>query len=102
MMNQMLSFAGVRDEIDNRFENLFETRQELKDATTEENRRIRELKTEEWNRMKEERQKLMEERLKEAENKKNEKENKLKEEENKDSTELKKEEKTEPPVVTKS
>jgi len=105
MMNQMLSFAGVRDEIDNRFENLFETRQELKDATTEENRRIRELKTEEWNRMKEERQKLMEERLKEAENKKNEKENKLKEDENKEPIEAKKDEKddkTEPPVVTKS
>lgn len=81
MMNQMLTFAGVRDEVDTRFENLFESKQELKDATAEENKRLKELKQEELNRVKEERQKLMEERLKEAENKKNEKEKKLIEEE---------------------
>jgi len=81
MMNQMLSFAGVRDEVDTRFENLFEAKQELRDATAEENKRLKELKQEEINKAKEERQKLMEERLKEAENKKNEKEKKLIEDE---------------------
>eukprot|EP00092_Neocalanus_flemingeri_P010571 GFUD01011387.1.p1 GENE.GFUD01011387.1~~GFUD01011387.1.p1 ORF type:complete len:1574 (+),score=621.92 GFUD01011387.1:101-4822(+) len=105
MMNQMLSFAGVRDEVDTRMENVFETRQELKDAQAEENKRLREVKQEEWNRVKEERQKIMEERLKEAENKKNELEKKLKDDENKDSTEPKKEEpkkdeKKEAPVLT--
>merc|ERR1712013_283314 len=80
MMNQMLSFAGVRDEIDSRFENFFEAKQELRDATAEENKRLKELKQEELNRIKEERQKMMEERLKEAENKKNDKEKKLMEE----------------------
>merc|ERR1719318_1737427 len=39
MKDQMLSFAGVRDEVDTRMENFFEARQELKDATTEENKR---------------------------------------------------------------
>merc|ERR1712079_308023 len=73
MMNQMLTFAGVRDEVDTRFENFFEAKQELKDATAEENKRLEELKQEELNRVREERQKLMEERLKEAENKKSEK-----------------------------
>merc|ERR1712142_744407 len=67
MMNQMLSFAGVRDEVDTRFENLFEAKQELRDATAEENKRLKELKQEEINKAKEERQKVMEERLKEAE-----------------------------------
>ena len=81
MMNQMLSFAGVRDEIDTRFENFFEAKQELRDATAEENKRLKELKQEELNRIKEERQKIMEERLKEAENKKNDKEKKLMEDE---------------------
>jgi len=81
MMNQMLSFAGVRDEVDTRFENFFEAKQELRDATAEENKRLKELKQEELNRAKEERQKLMEERLKEAENKKNDKEKKLMEDE---------------------
>merc|ERR1712025_250161 len=81
MMNQMLSFAGVRDEVDTRFENLFEAKQELRDATAEENKRLKELKQEEINKAKEERQKLMEERLKEAKNKKNEKEKKLIEDE---------------------
>jgi len=81
MMNQMLSFAGVRDEIDTRFENFFEAKQELRDATAEENKRLKELKQEELNRIKEERQKMMEERLKEAENKKNDKEKKLMEDE---------------------
>merc|ERR1719318_1367204 len=99
MKDQMLSFAGVRDEVDTRMENFFEARQELKDATTEENKRVKELKAEEWNRVKEERQKLMEERLKEAENKKNEKEKKLKDDENKDGVK-KEEEKKETPAVT--
>merc|ERR1712013_621756 len=81
MMNQMLSFAGVRDKIDSRFENFFEAKQELRDATAEENKRLKELKQEELNRIKEERQKIMEERLKEAENKKNDKEKKLMEDE---------------------
>lgn len=101
MMNQMLSFAGVRDEVDTRMENFFESRQELKDATTEENKRVKEIKAEEWNKVKEERQKLMEERLKEAENKKNEKEKKLKDDENKEGAEAKKEEeKKETPALT--
>jgi len=85
MMNQMLSFAGVRDEIDTRMENYFEAKQDLRDATVEENKRLKEIKQEEVNKAKEERQKLMEERLKEAETKKNEKEKKLQEDENKSS-----------------
>jgi len=101
MMNQMLSFAGVRDEVDTRMENVFETRQELKEAMAEENKRLRELKQEEINRVKEERQKLMEEKLKEAENKKNEKEKKLTEDENKDIANApKKDEKKETPALT--
>jgi len=101
MMNQMLSFAGVRDEIDTRMENFFEARQELKDATTEENKRLRELKQEEWNRVKEERQKVMEERLKEAESKKNEREKKLVEDEKKEVIETKKEEDAPAPRPTR-
>jgi len=98
MMNQMLSFAGVRDEVDTRFENFFEAKQELRDATAEENKRLRELKQEELNRAKEERQKLMEERLKEAENKKNDKEKKLMEDEKGESKKV--EEKVEAPALT--
>merc|ERR1712242_126881 len=43
MMNQMLTFAGVRDELDNRMENIFETRMELRSCNAEENKRLLEL-----------------------------------------------------------
>merc|ERR1712029_1237757 len=43
MMNQMLTFAGVRDELDNRMGNIFETKAELKQTTTDENKRLQEL-----------------------------------------------------------
>ena len=46
MMNQMLTFAGVRDELDTRMENIFETRAELKAACAEENKRLAELEKE--------------------------------------------------------
>merc|ERR1712106_919748 len=70
-------------------------------GVTEENKRLRELKQEEWNRVKEERQKVMEERLKEAENKKNEKEKKLVEDEKKEVIETKKEEEAPAPRPTR-
>merc|ERR1712106_199405 len=46
MMNQMVSFAGVKDEIDARYDSLFESRAELKESTIEENKRLRELENE--------------------------------------------------------
>merc|ERR1712018_136611 len=47
MVNQMLSFAGVRDEIDTRNENVWETRVELRRCRADENKRIKEHETEE-------------------------------------------------------
>merc|ERR1712013_836722 len=43
MVNQMLSFAGVRDEIDTRNENVWETRVELRRCRADENKRIKAL-----------------------------------------------------------
>ena len=69
MMNQMLTFAGVRDELDNRMENIFETRAELKAACAEENKRLAELDKERIKKKKEEREKEKEKKLIEDENK---------------------------------
>ena len=86
MVNQMLSFAGVRDEIDTRNENVWETRVELRRCRADENKRIKEHETEEKRIAKEERKKLLEEKVKEAEAKKQKKNNaledRLKKEEN--------------------
>merc|ERR1712130_956333 len=67
MMNQMLSFAGVRDELDNRMENIFETKAELKASTAEENKRLNELEKERIKKKKEEKEKEKEKKLIEEE-----------------------------------
>ena len=69
MMNQMLSFAGVRDELDNRMESIFETKAELKASTAEENKRLNELEKERIKKKKEEKEKEKEKKLIEEENK---------------------------------
>ena len=69
MMNQMLTFAGVRDELDTRIENIFETRQELKATCAEENKRLAELEKERIKKKKEDREKEKEKKLTEDENK---------------------------------
>merc|ERR1711881_403019 len=38
MMNQMLTFAGVRDELDTRIESFFEAKAELRQTQTDENK----------------------------------------------------------------
>ena len=100
MVNQMLSFAGVRDEIDARNENVWETRVELRKCRAEENKRIKEHEVEEKRIAKEERKKLLEEKMKEVEAKKQNKnkalEDRLKKEENSSS------QKEPEPVVQKS
>ena len=70
MVNQMLSFVGVRDEVDIRNEAALEARQELKECKAEENKRIKEYEKEEKNIANEERKKLMEEKKEAIENKK--------------------------------
>ena len=101
MVNQMLSFAGVRDEIDARNENVWETRVELRKCRAEENKRIKEHETEEKRIAKEERKKLLEEAEKKKEAKKQNKnkalEDRLKKEENSGSSQSQ-----EPEVVQKS
>ena len=86
MVNQMLSFAGVRDEVDARYESVLEARAELREVRAEENKRIKEQEAEEKMIAKEERKKLMEEKVKEIEAKKQGKnkalEDRLKKEEN--------------------
>ena len=69
MMNQMLTFAGVRDELDNRMENIFETRMELRSCNAEENKRLLELERVRIKNKKEEREKEKEKKLIEDENK---------------------------------
>merc|ERR1719193_1757273 len=90
MVNQMLSFAGVRDEIDTRNENVWETRVELRKCRAEGNKRIKEHEVEEKRIAKEERKKLLEEKMKEIEAKKQNKnkalEDRLKKEENSSSS----------------
>ena len=101
MVNQMLSFAGVRDEIDARNENVWETRVELRKCRAEENKRIKEHETEEKRIAKEERKKLLEEAEKKKEAKKQNKnkalEDRLKKEENSGSRQSQ-----EPEVIQKS
>ena len=101
MVNQMLSFAGVRDEIDARNENVWETRVELRKCRAEENKRIKEHETEEKRIAKEERKKLLEEAEKKKEAKKQNKnkalEDRLKKEESSGSSQSQ-----EPEVVQKS
>ena len=101
MVNQMLSFAGVRDEIDTRNENVWETRVELRKCRAEENKRIKEHEVEEKRIAKEERKKLLEEKMKEIEAKKQNKnktlEERLKKEENSSGSQKEPE-----PVVQKS
>lgn len=69
MMNQMLTFAGVRDELDNRMESIHETKAELKAANAEENKRLNELDKERIRKKKEEKEKEKEKKLIEEENK---------------------------------
>ena len=69
MMNQMLTFAGVRDELDNRMESIHETKMELKAANAEENKRLNELDKERIRKKKEEKEKEKEKKLIEEENK---------------------------------
>ena len=101
MVNQMLSFAGVRDEIDARNENVWETRVELRKCRAEENKRIKEHDVEEKRIAKEERKKLLEEKMKEVEAKKQNKnkalEDRLKKDENSSGSQKEPE-----PVVQKS
>ena len=68
MMNQMLTFAGVRDELDNRMESIFDTKAELKATVAEENKRLAELDKERIRKKKEEREKEKEKKLIEDEN----------------------------------
>ena len=77
MMQQMLTFAGVRDEIETRMESMLDAGKELREAQAEENKRLARNHAENVKRRKEERLKMQEKNLKEAENKKNEKEKKL-------------------------
>lgn len=99
LMNQMMTYAGVRDEIDTRLENMYEAKTELREVTFQENRRIRQEQEEEKRLNKEKRMKEVEERLKRQEEIKKELEEKIKAQEqnkeNKDVTEEKKEEKEE-------
>merc|ERR1719220_2471253 len=57
MMNQMLTFAGVRDELDTRMESFFEGKAELRQAQTDENKRLNEINQERIKKRKEEREK---------------------------------------------
>jgi len=110
LMNQMMTYAGVRDEIDTRFENMLEAKTEMREITYQENRRIRQEEEEEKRIKKEKRMKEIEERLKRQEEMKKELEEKIKAQEqnkeNKDIQEIKKDEKKEakkeevaPPVL---
>lgn len=86
MVNQMLTFAGVRDELDERYETMWESHLELKSCRAEENKRIKEHETEEKKIAKEERIKLKEEKEEAIQKKKQGKnkalEERLKKEEN--------------------
>merc|ERR1719187_2629 len=84
LMNQMLTYAGMRDEIDTRLENMIEAKTELREATFAENRRIKEDEAVEKQKKKEERMKIIEERLKAEEQIRKNREEKLKADENKD------------------
>merc|ERR1711874_62470 len=89
LMNQMLTYAGMRDEIDTRLENMIDAKTELREATFAENRRIKEDEAAEKQRKKEERMKMIEDRLKAEEQFRKEKEEREKE---KEKEELEKEE----------
>jgi len=102
LMNQMMTYAGVRDEIDTRYDDMYEAKTELREITFQENRRIRQEEEEEKRVKKEKRMKEVEERLKRQEEIKKELEEKIKaQEQNKENkdvtavTEEKKEEKKE-------
>jgi len=69
LMAQMLTYAGVRDEIDTRMDNMIEAAKDVREAVVVENRRIREQEAEEKRERKEEKNKKKEETLKEAINK---------------------------------
>merc|ERR1719445_1433370 len=69
MMNQMLTFAGVRDELDTRIESFFEGKAELRQAQTDENKRLAEINQERIKKRKEEREKEKEKKLIADENK---------------------------------
>ena len=69
MMNQMLTFAGVRDELDTRIESFFEGKAELRQAQTDENKRLNEINQERIKKRKEEREKEKEKKLIADENK---------------------------------
>ena len=69
MMNQMLTFAGVRDELDTRIESFFEAKAELRQTQTDENKRLAEINQERIKKRKEEREKEKEKKLIADENK---------------------------------
>ena len=69
MMNQMLTFAGVRDELDTRIESFYESKAELRQTQADENRRLTEINQERIKKRKEEREKEKEKKLIADENK---------------------------------
>ena len=69
MMNQMLTFAGVRDELDTRIESFFEGKAELRQTQADENKRLAEINQERIKKRKEEREKEKEKKLIADENK---------------------------------
>ena len=70
LMNQILSYATVRDEVDERFNDLVEAKYELRTHQINENKRIRQNDELRRQKLKEERIQMKEDALKEKENKK--------------------------------
>merc|ERR1719410_2417738 len=64
LMNQILSYATIRDEIDERFNDLLEAKADLRGHIIEENKRQRGVEEAERNKRKEERMKKIEENKK--------------------------------------
>merc|ERR1711890_205199 len=68
LMNQILSYATVRDEVDERFNDLLEAKADLRAHITEENKRQRQVEEAERIKRKEERLRRREEEIKKQEN----------------------------------
>merc|ERR1712062_113005 len=88
LMQQMLSYAAVRDEVDDRFIELSDAKYELRQHRIDENKRIKQMEEAEKLKRKEERMAQKEAELKEKESLNNQKEEELKDKENqsKDTT----------------
>ena len=74
LMQQILCFASVRDEVDERFNEVIDMKAELRLQQITENKRIRQMEEDERKKRKEERMKEQEEQLKLKENKEEKKE----------------------------